>query len=92
MVLVQKLPFFQIFFLSNIGQENVFYNILEQKDACLGYKNKMLKKSKNCLFPKGLPHGFGPKMAIIPTFFFLEYSSGKVLLRYFTTKKLLSRL
>ena len=52
----------------------------------------MLKKSKNCLFPKGLPHGFGPKMAIIPTFFFLEYSSGKVLLRYLTTKKLLSRL
>ena len=47
MVLVQKLPFFQIFFLSNISQENVFYNILEQKNACLGYKNKMLKNSKN---------------------------------------------
>ena len=29
MVLVQKWPFFQLFFLGNIGQENVFYDILE---------------------------------------------------------------
>ena len=27
-------------FLSNIGQENVFYDILEQKNAFLGHKNK----------------------------------------------------
>ena len=31
MVLVQKWPFFQPFFLGNIGQENVFDNILERK-------------------------------------------------------------
>ena len=31
MVLVQKWPIFQLFFLGNIGQENVFYDILEQK-------------------------------------------------------------
>ena len=30
MVLVKKWPFFQFFFLSNIGQENVFYDILER--------------------------------------------------------------
>ena len=30
MVLVQKWSFFQVFFLANIGQENVFYDILEQ--------------------------------------------------------------
>ena len=69
MVLVQKWPFFQLFFLGNIGQENVFYDILERKNAFLGYKNKKFKKSKNCIFPKGLTHGFGPKMAILPTFF-----------------------
>ena len=29
-------------------------------------------KSPNIeIFPKGLTHGFGPKMAIFPTFFFL---------------------
>ena len=47
MVLVQKWPFFQIFFLDIIGQENVFYDILERKNAFLGFKNKKLKKSKN---------------------------------------------
>ena len=37
MVLVQKWPFFQhFFFLENTGQENVFYDILERKDAFLG--------------------------------------------------------
>ena len=30
MVLVQKWPFFPFFFLGNIGQENVFYDILER--------------------------------------------------------------
>ena len=39
--------FFNFFFLGNIGQENVFYDILERKNAFLGYKNKKLKKSKN---------------------------------------------
>ena len=47
MVLVLKWPFFQCFFLGNIGQENVFYVILQQKNAFLGYKNKKFKKSKN---------------------------------------------
>ena len=72
-----KLPFFQGFFLSNIGQENVFYNILEQKNACLGYKKEMLKKSKNGHFSKVI---------------FRQYRPRKYLSRYFTTKKLLSTL
>ena len=28
------------------------------------------------IFPKGLTHGFGPKMAIFPTLFFRQYSPG----------------
>ena len=70
MVLVQKWPFFQLLFLGNIGQENVFYDILERKNAFLGYKNENSKKKKIHIFPKGLTHGFGAKMAIFPTFFF----------------------
>ena len=31
---------FSNFFLGNIGQKNVFYNILERKNAFLGYKVK----------------------------------------------------
>ena len=38
---------FQLFFLGNIGQENVFYDILERQTAFLSYKNKKFKKSKN---------------------------------------------
>ena len=43
----KKWPFCQLFFLGNIGQKNVFYDILERKNAFLGYKNKKFKKSKN---------------------------------------------
>ena len=44
MVVVQKRQVFQLFFLGNIAQENVFYDILEQKNAFLGHKNKKFKK------------------------------------------------
>ena len=43
----QKLAIFPSFFLGNIGQENVFYDILERKNAFLGNKNKKFKKSEN---------------------------------------------
>ena len=36
-----------LFILANIGQESVFYDILERENACLGYKNKEFKQSKN---------------------------------------------
>ena len=43
----QMAIFFQLLFLANIGQENVFYDILDWKNAFLGYKNKKFKKWKN---------------------------------------------
>ena len=42
--------FSNFFFLSNLGQENVFYDILERKNLFLGYKNKSFKNSKNWRF------------------------------------------
>ena len=71
MVLVQKWPFFRLFFLGNIGQENVFYDILEQKKAFLSYKNKKFKKSKNCHFSKGVNPCFGSKNGHFSNFLFL---------------------
>ena len=63
--------FSNFFFLANIGQENYFYDILQPKNGFLGYNIKMFKNSKKInIFPKGLTHGFGPKMAIFWTFFF----------------------
>ena len=69
MVLVQKWPFFQLYFLGTIGQENVFYDILERKKTFLGYKKKSLNRRKIDIFQKGITHGFRPKMAIFPNFF-----------------------
>ena len=41
---------FPTFFLGNIGQENVFYDILERETAFLGYKNKNFKKNEKLTF------------------------------------------
>ena len=49
------------FFLDNIGQENVFYDILERKNEFLGYKNTKFKKSKNGHFFKGVNPWFWSK-------------------------------
>ena len=73
MVLVQKWPFFQLFFLGNICQENGFNDILELKNASLGYKNKKFKKSKNCHFSKGVNPWFWSKNGHFSTFFFLGH-------------------
>ena len=75
------------FFLGNIDQENVFYDILERKNAFLGYKNKKFKKTKNCIFPKGLTHGIGPKMAIISTFLLQAVEARKMSFAIFQTEK-----
>ena len=72
MVLVQKLPFFQLFFLGNIGQENVFYHILQRKNAFLGYKNNKFKKSKNWDFSKGFSPWFWLKKSKIFSCFFFS--------------------
>ena len=70
MVLVQKWPFFQFFFLGNIGQENIFYDILERNNAFLGYKKKKFKKSKNWHFSKGVNPWFWSKNCHFINFFF----------------------
>ena len=44
---LQKWPFFGTYFLANLGQQNVLCDIVERKNAFLGYKNNKFKKSKN---------------------------------------------
>ena len=70
MVLVQKWPFLQLFFLGNMGQENILNDILERKNAFLRYKNKMLKKSKNWQSSKGVNPWFRSKNGHFSNFFF----------------------
>ena len=69
MDLIQKWQFIELFFLGNIGQENVFYDILERKNRFLGYKKRSSNSQKIDIFPNGLTHGFPRKMAIFPTSF-----------------------
>ena len=72
MVLVRKWPFFQLYFLGNIGQENVFYDIPDRKNAFLGYKNKKFKKSKNWHFSTGVNPWFLSKNGHFSNFLFLR--------------------
>ena len=78
MVVVQIWPFLQLFFWGNIGQENVFYDILERRNVLLGYKNKLFKKSKNGHFFNGVTHGFVWKVAILRNFLLSNISQENV--------------
>ena len=82
---------FSPFFLGKIGQKNHFYDILEWKNAFLGYRNKKFRKSKNWHFSKGVNPWFWSKNGQFSTVFFRQYRPGKCLFRYYTTKKLVSR-
>ena len=67
-----KTAHFSIFFFKGtMGQENVFYDILERKNVLLCYKNKKFKKSKNCHYSKGVSSWFWSKIGLFSIFFFL---------------------
>ena len=84
--------FFNFVFLGNIGQANVFYDIVERENAFLGNKNKKFKQSKNWPFSNGVNAWFLSKNGHFSNFFFRQYKPGKYLLRYSRTKKQLSGL
>ena len=83
----QEMAIFPTYFFSKLGQENVFYDILERKNAFLGYKNKKFKQSKIDIFPKGLTRGFGPIMAIFQSFPFLSIQARKMSFMIFQNQK-----
>ena len=64
--------FSNFFFLDNIDQENVFYDILERKHTFLGYKNNKFKKPKNGHFLKGVNPPFRSKNGSFSNFSFLD--------------------
>ena len=51
MVLVQKWPFFQLFFLGSMGQENVFYYICTEIYCKMNMSNKndALQSTRNLI-------------------------------------------
>ena len=59
------------FFLGNIGQENVFNDILGRKKVFLSYKKKKFKKSTNWQFSKRVNPWFLSKNGHFSNCFFL---------------------
>ena len=93
MVKVKNSPLFHVFILGNIALENLFNHILKGKTPFKAIKTRSSKSQKIDISPKELTDDFGPKMAILPTFFFFrQYRPGKCLLRYSSRKKSLFRL
>ena len=79
-----KMAIFPTFFLANIGQEKFFYDILEQIDAFLGYKNE---KVKNCQFSKGVNPWFWSKNGHFSNFFFQAIQARKMCFTIFQNEK-----
>ena len=65
-----KIGHFLIFCLGIIEQENVFYDILEQKNAFLGDKNRKFKSGKSCDFCNGVNPWFWFKIGQFSIFCF----------------------
>ena len=88
-----KMTIFPTFFFQVIQTRKMSFTIFQnEKMPFQAIKTRSSKSRKIDIFLKWLTHGFGPKMAIFLTFFFRQYRPGKCLLRYFRTKKCLSRL
>ena len=62
--------FSNFFFLGNKGQENVFYDIPEEKKTPFwAIKTASSKSRKIGIFPNWITHAFGPKIVIFFNFF-----------------------
>ena len=79
-------------FLGNIGQQNVFYHILEQKKRLSRLLKQEDQKVKKLTFFQRT-HGLGPKTAIFPTSFILgKIGQENVFYDILEQKKRLSKL
>ena len=58
-----------------------------EKTSFQPIKTRSLKTRENAIFPKGLTHGFGPKMAIFATFIFQEIQAKKMCFTIFQNVK-----
>ena len=58
MILVKKLKFFHLLYLSKIDREKVFADVLDKKEAFKDYKNNCLRKTENSNFSKGVSPSF----------------------------------
>ena len=70
MVLVQKRPFFQLFFQAILTMKMSLTIFQNENTPFQAIKTRISKSPKIDIFPRRSTHGFGPIMAIFPFFFF----------------------
>ena len=85
--LSKKWPFFQFFFQAIQARKMSFMIFQNEKTPFYAIKTRSSKSRKIDIFPKGLTHGFGPKMAIFPTFFFQAIWASKMSFMIFQSEK-----
>ena len=78
---------FSNFFLGNIGQENVFYDIVEREITFLSYKNIKFQNTKNWHFSKGVNLWFWCKNGHFSIFFFQAKKARKMSFLIFYDEK-----
>ena len=89
---LQKWAIYTFFFFQLISARKTCFKIFQnQKRPLQAIKTRSSKRRKIEIFPKGLIHGFGQKVAIFPSFL-RQYRPVKCVLRYSRTKKRLSSL
>ena len=89
MVFVQKWPFFQLFVQAIQTRKEYFMIFQNEKTLFQAIKTRSSKSRKIDIFPKGLTHGFGPKIAIFLTCFFKAIQAKKVYFMIFQNEKTL---
>ena len=74
----KKAIFSNSFFLAIQARKMSFTINQNEKTPFQGIKTRGSNSRKIDIFPKGLTHGFGPKMAIFPNFFFQASQESKM--------------
>ena len=87
MVLVERCPFFLLFFWAIYARKMSFAIFQNEKTPFQAIKTRSSKRRKTDIFPKGLTHSFGPKLAIFPTFLLGNMSQENVFYDILERKK-----
>ena len=83
-----KMSIFPTFFFQAIQARKMSFTIFQsEKTPFQAIKTRSEKRRKIDIFPKGLTHGFGQKMAIFPTFFFQAIQARKMCFTIFQNKR-----
>ena len=84
-----KMAIFPTFFFQAIQNRKMSFTIFQnEKMPFQAIKTRSLNSLKIDIFPKGLTHGFGPKMAIFSTFFFQARQTSKMSFMIFQNEKM----